>query len=356
VRLIGHLNELARVAELAPPVADVSPPPPRDADPLGSVIGQGAAKRALTIAAAGGHHMLMTGPPGAGKTMLAERLRDLLPPLPAAARSSVAEIYSLSGLPGPPAGYPPFRAPHHSASAAALTGGGSPPQPGEITHAHHGVLFMDEMPEFRRDALEALREPLEGGQIRISRRGFTVSYPARFQLVAAMNPCPMGLVCKPNSCRCAPDQALRYKNRISAPILDRIDLHVSVAAVPLRKLLHNTQATVNQSNGRRVELVNRARALQQARSGCLNAHLPQTSTKTVCACSAGVRSLLEQAADKLALSARGYFRALRVARTIADIDYLAGLESRGKDEERGAAPNISEAAIVEALGYRALDS
>ena len=362
VRLITHLDDLLRVAELAAPEPLPTPITSRNADPLGDIVGQQQAKRALTIAASGGHHMLMSGPPGAGKTMLAQRLRELLPRLPAAAASEVAEIYSLSGLTQPEHGEPPFRAPHHGASAAAVTGGGSPPTPGEITHAHHGVLFLDEMPEFRRDALEALREPLEGGSIRLSRRGYAVEYPARFQLVAAMNPCPAGLVCKPLNCRCAPDQAQRYRNRISAPVLDRIDLHINVQAVPMHLLLANRRPAAPAAEPLvtgNPSMVNRARRLQFQRSGCLNAHLDQQQTEAFCTCEAGVRALLADAAERLELSARGYYRALRVARTITDLDALAdSIDSAGSlaDEAQAATlcPPITESAVTEALGYRSL--
>ncbi len=369
VKLIRHLDELADIHQLPAPQPRSRPPTLRDTDPLRHVVGQSRAKRALTIAAAGGHHMLMTGPPGAGKTMLAERLRGLLPRLSESAQAEVAEIYSLTGAAAPVQGTPPFRAPHHSASAAAITGGGAPPTPGEITHAHNGVLFLDEMPEFRRDALEALREPLEAGSIRISRRGFTIEYPARFQLVAAMNPCPAGLVCKPANCRCTPDQAERYKNRISAPILDRIDLHIDVAAVPLQTLLASqppSQAaeTLDVPGGpplNYVRVIDAARALQLERGGRLNAHLDQAATERLCQCEPAVAKLLLAAAEKLELTARGYYRALRVARTITDMDQVAqkGMASAATATACSVnpaeinCPTISRAAIEEALSYRA---
>jgi len=361
VKLIRHLNELADLRQLPTLQARKSPPALQDSDPLGKVVGQLRAKRALTIAAAGGHHMLMAGPPGAGKTMLAERLRRLLPRLSETAQAEVAEIYSLTGAAAPVNGAPPFRAPHHSASAAAITGGGSPPIPGEITHAHNGVLFLDEMPEFRRDALEALREPLEAGSIRISRRGFTIEYPARFQLVAAMNPCPAGLVCKPANCRCAPDQAERYKNRISAPILDRIDLHIDVAAVPLQALLAKQQpAEASEAVPLDyVRVINDARALQLRRGGQLNAHLDQATTERLCQCEPAVANFFVAAAEKLQLTARGYYRALRVARTISDMQEVTQRQQRGAtqtapaDTNIAAAPMITRSVMEEALSYRA---
>jgi len=359
IKLIAHLNQLAALNSLPTPKPNLPQNSWRKSHPLRDVIGQKRAKRALTIAAAGGHHMLMIGPPGAGKTMLAERLRDLLPPLTAENSAEVAEVYSLSGLVAPPGGDTPFRAPHHSASSAALTGGGSPPMPGEISYAHCGVLFMDEMPEFRRDLIEALREPMEAGRIRIARRGFAVEYPARFQLVAAMNPCPVGLSCKPINCRCPPEQAQRYKNRISAPILDRIDLHVDVQPVPLSTLLARqsepsetqeemdvTAAAKDVQPAAYLQAITRARARQFNRSQCLNAHLDPAQTKAWCRCTPAAIPWLKQAAEHLELSARGYFRALRVARTITDLD--ANPES--------AELLITEQAITEALGYRALSS
>ena len=349
IKLISHLNQLANLKNLPEPTGSQQRVAWPAADPLRQVVGQPRAKRALTIAAAGGHHMLMSGPPGAGKTMLAERLRDLLPPLAQHEQAEVAEIYSLSGMKPPAGGAAPLRSPHHSASCAALTGGGAPPAPGEISHAHRGVLFMDEMPEFRRDVIEALREPLESGRIRISRRGFAVDYPARFQLIAAMNPCPVGLACKPINCRCAPDQSQRYRNRISAPILDRIDLHLNVQPVPVSDLLaiSGTALTGHRESEHSdrdvqpadyLQSIAAARARQFARSERLNAHLDASQTETLCECSSAVLRLLKETAEKLELSARGYFRALRVARTIADLS---------------AEEAISEQAIAEALSYRA---
>ena len=380
VLLIQHINQLARLQTLDPPVGTAFKPAnaesglaPGRPNPLQDVIGQLRPKRALTIAAAGGHHMLMMGAPGAGKTMLAKRLRDLLPHLQQDSRAEVAEIYSLSGLTPPKNGQPPFRAPHHSASSAALTGGGSPPQPGEISHAHNGVLFMDEMPEFRRDLIESLREPLEEGHIRISRRGFAVDYPARFQLIAAMNPCPFGLVCTPRSCRCPPDQAQRYRNRISAPIMDRIDLHINVAAVPVKVLLRQTPTNAEDSPAAIPplttepdtkpaisqlpikpsiqEIVSRTRNLQLRRSGALNAHLDVSQTERLCVCESGVIKLLEAAAERFELSARGYFRTLRVARTITDLDRII---SGSTEESTGESMPITEGALSEALSYRAM--
>lgn len=309
-------------------------------DPLQDVIGQSLAKQALTIAAAGGHHMLMVGPPGAGKTMLAQRLQQLLPPLTGQAAQDVAEIYSLVGLPFDGA-RAPFRAPHHTASAIALAGGGTYPQPGEVTLAHHGLLFLDELPEFRRDAIEVLREPLEAGTIRIARRAATVEYPARFQLIAAMNPCPVGRACQPSNCECSPEQASRYQNKISAPIRDRIDLHVSVSSVPIKQLMQTKSvgdlaAAPSGDSLPGPKQIAAAQAKQHAR-GCLNAHLDMSGIERFCPVDSAAERLLAAAAARLQLSARAYYRTLRVARTIAD---LAGQDA------------IGQPAITKALSYR----
>jgi len=353
VSCIAHLNALrqplrafrrARVVSLHAAPDEPATNTPTNPDPLADVIGQHQAKQALTIAAAGGHHMLMVGPPGAGKTMLAQRLAQLLPPLPAQAAREIAEIYSIVGLPVPIDGTP-FRAPHHSASAVAIAGGGSHPQPGEVTLAHHGLLFLDELPEFRRDAIEVLREPLEAGTIRIARRAATVEYPARFQLVAAMNPCPVGKACQPSNCQCSPEQANRYQNKISAPIRDRIDLHVPVSSVPISKLMKPKQestpaaiagSAVAAPPTSNLQQIAAAQAAQLDR-GCLNAHLDMAGINRYCGLDGKATQLLGQAATRLELSARAYYRTLRVARTVAD---LAGQSS------------IDEAAIATALSYR----
>ncbi|MEM7218279.1 MAG: YifB family Mg chelatase-like AAA ATPase [Pseudomonadota bacterium] len=361
-RLIRHLSDLRRLPGLprlraAAPVAKQP-----EAHPLRAVIGQQVPKRALCIAAAGGHHLLMEGPPGAGKTMLAERLQRLLPPPAPDQLALGAEIHSLCGLP-PPDGSP-FRAPHHSASAAALAGGGNPPTPGEVSLAHAGVLFLDELPEFRRDALETLREPLEAGTVRLSRSGASATYPASFQLVAAMNPCPAGLVCRPADCRCTPDQARRYRQRISAPLLDRIDLHLSVEAVPLEDLLAGTAPATAPDESRagrpeaerpdvsahtdakhpdsalpEVEDIAAARAAAVALRGVPNAALRSDRASAALAVDGPGARLLERAVARLRFSARGYFRVLRVARTIMD---LSGAPEQAIDAK----------AIAEALSYR----
>jgi magnesium chelatase family protein len=297
---------------------------PPQAD-LADVKGQGAARRALEIAAAGGHSILMAGPPGSGKSMLAHRFAGLLPPmstleaLESAAVASLAGRFDLARW-----GQRPTCAPHHSASAVALVGGGSPPRPGEISLAHHGVLFLDELPEFPRAALEALREPLESGHIRISRAAMQTEFPARFQLVAAMNPCPCGFLGHPTrACRCTPDQVLRYQGKLSGPLLDRIDLHVEVPALPPESLFGHQPGESSDSVRERV-IAARERAL--ARQGTTNQALAGRALDDHARADAAAIKFLHTAAARLGWSARGTHRALRVARTIAD---LAGKDAVG---------------------------
>ncbi|MDP2166006.1 MAG: YifB family Mg chelatase-like AAA ATPase [Hydrogenophaga sp.] len=292
---------------------------------LADVKGQVAAKRALEIAAAGGHSLLMMGPPGSGKSMLAQRFAGLLPPmstqeaLESAAVASLAGRFALERW-----GQRPTCAPHHTASAVALVGGGSPPRPGEISLAHHGVLFLDELPEFPRAALEALREPLESGHIRISRAAMQSEFPARFQLVAAMNPCPCGFLGHPTkACRCTPDQISRYQSKLSGPLLDRIDLHVEVPALPPDDLLHGVAGEPSDTVRERVQS---ARARAHNRQGQPNQALAgQALDKHVFPEPAALK-FLNTAAARLGWSARSTHRALRVARTIAD---LAGTDAVG---------------------------
>lgn len=285
------------------------------------IKGQHHAKQAMIIAATGGHSILLSGAPGSGKTMLAKRFSTLLPELPESAAMECAAINSIQGrFPN----YkewrrPPFRSPHHTASPVALVGGGNPPKPGEISLAHHGVLFLDELPEFSKVVLETLREPLESGTICISRAAMQIEYPADFQLIAAMNPCPCGQWGNPKAnCLCTPDRISRYLAKLSAPLLDRIDMHIQVQALPDEELIKPNTSKTGQSKTIR-EMVNRIRAIQITRQGTINARLGAKDCETICALGEAEQEFLRQAMVQLKLSARAYHRLLKVARTIADI-------------------------------------
>ncbi|CAD6531457.1 Competence protein ComM [Paraburkholderia kirstenboschensis] len=319
--LCAHLADApdARLYPVAAP--DLAQFTPAAVPDMGDVIGQRGARRALEVAAAGGHHVLLIGPPGAGKSMLAARLPGLLPPMTDDEALSSAALLSASRTGFSPAQWRrrPFRAPHHSSSAAALVGGRNPPQPGEITLAHLGVLFLDELPEFDRDVLETLREPLEAGRITISRAALQADFPAACQLIAAMNPCPCGWRGDPNGrCRCTPEIAARYLRKLSGPLLDRIDIQLELPALTSAELSARSNA-VGETSAAIACRVNTARARQLARQGKTNRELSGREVDDVCRPDAAGEALLREAGERFGWSARAYYRVLKVARTIADL-------------------------------------
>lgn len=311
------------------------------------VKGQENIKRSLEIAAAGGHNVILIGPPGAGKTMLSKRLPGILPPLSIEEALETTKIHSVAGKTGKGGSglvtQRPFRSPHHTISDVALVGGGNNPQPGEISLAHNGVLFLDELPEFKRSVLEVMRQPLEDRVVNISRAKFSVDYPASFMLVASMNPCPCGFYNHPEKeCACAPGVVQKYLNKISGPLLDRIDLHVEVTPVPFSELSKQQSSEKSEEIRQRVitaRLIQSERFKNDAQVHC-NAQMRTKDLKTYCGLSEAGNTLLKNAMERLGLSARAYDRILKVARTIADLDNASSIETNH---------------IAEAIQYRSLD-
>ncbi len=338
--LLDVCAHLSRRLSLQPYAGEPATASQGDYPDLADVRGQAHAKRALEIAAAGGHSLLMVGPPGTGKSMLAARILGILPPMSEAEALESAALQSLGsgGFRVERFRRRPFRAPHHSASSVALVGGGGDPRPGEVSLAHHGVLFLDELPEFERKVLEMLREPLESGRVAISRAARQAEFPACFQLIAAMNPCPCGYLGHfSGKCRCTPDQIARYRGKISGPLIDRIDIHLEVPAVPQEDLLQQTEGESTSTVHARVTA---AHQIQIDRQGKANSKLAAREIEKRCAPDAAAEDLLRQAIAKLSLSARAYHHVLKLARTIADL---------------AKSQTMTAVHVAEAIQYRKLD-
>lgn len=338
LKVCAHLQQ----HELIPEVIVNHDVQPCDSKNLAEVYGQHHAKRALEIAAAGGHNLLMIGPPGTGKSMLASRLSGIMPILTDDEAIEVAALQSISGKPVHADQWKirPFRSPHHTASAVAMVGGGSHPKPGEISLSHCGVLFLDELPEYDRKVLEVLREPLETGMITISRAARHIDFPARFQLISAMNPCPCGyLGDSTNRCQCTADQVRKYRGKISGPLLDRIDLHVEVSRIAQSEIRKKSGVNTETSSQVRFR-VEAAVTCQRDRCGSVNSQLSNKQIEQYCQLNEADANLLDHAMEKLNLSTRAYHRILKVARTIADLD---------KQNE------IQQKHLTEALSFRKMD-